>query len=80
MLLELEMGICFRPADKAFWEKLLSAIHPFWKQNLAPDGSEYLPLLERQLPIPKIKASDEKGRNSDDLGVKMGTPTATTTV
>lgn len=23
----------------------LSAIHPFWKQNLAPDESEYLPLL-----------------------------------
>jgi hypothetical protein len=46
----------------------LSAIHPFWRQNLASeDQSEYLPLLEPRLPIPKAKSDrggGDRGRNS----------------
>jgi hypothetical protein len=57
----------------------LTDIHPFWRQNLAPDDqSEYLPLLEPRLPIPKVKRSDEKGGNSDKLGAEKGTLAATT--
>jgi hypothetical protein len=56
----------------------LTDIHPFWRQNIAPDDqSEYLPLLEPRLPIPKAKRSDEKGGNSDKLGIKKGTLAAT---
>jgi hypothetical protein len=48
---------------------LLSAIHPFWRQNLASeDQSDYLPLLEPRLPILKAKKSNQgggdQGRNS----------------
>ncbi|EED12566.1 conserved hypothetical protein [Talaromyces stipitatus ATCC 10500] len=57
----------------------LTDIHPFWRQNIAPDNrSEYLPLLEPRLPIPKAKRSDKKGGNPK-VDVEKGTPTATAT-
>jgi hypothetical protein len=54
----------------------LTDIHPFWRQNIAPnDLSEYIPLLEPRLPIPKAKILDQKSGILDELGVKKGTTT-----
>lgn len=56
----------------------LTDIHPFWRQNIAPDDqSQYLPLLEPRLPIPKAKRSDKGGGNSDELGIENRNSTAT---
>lgn len=58
----------------------LTDIYPFWRQDLAlNDLSEYLPLLEPRLPIPKAKILDQKSGNSDELAITKATPTAATT-